>query len=324
MIEKISRISGIGMLHDSVPKDGGLELSKAVAIYADNGRGKSTFCHLLKSLADNECTEVQARKALRQTDEPSAELVMDGETHTLSEGSWDQRYDRLHVFDERFVEEAVSVGSILGVKHLERMLVLALQFADNDSPEEVEDMLEDCRAGVNARLRELGAAFEISRLARNDSGDVPRADYTLRLMAEEIPLVASEPTLPSFSTVLGPGDRWMLGLALFFYGIDGDRDIMSKTVVLDDPAVGLDRRRKTKLAEMLMGYVQRAQLIVLSHDPEFIKMMQERGFDQVLQLERSGIYCRFTECDIDAILAADYTDRFIEPDNYRTGGHPTS
>ncbi len=323
MIEKISKLQGIGMLHDSVPKDGDLPLSKAVAIYAENGRGKSTFSRLLRSLTDNDCTEVRARQALRQDDEPSAELVIDGAQHTLSQGSWDQTYDRMHVFDDRFVEETVSVGSLIGVKHLERLLAHALENGTAETAEDIADALEDCRYGVNSRLREMGADFELARLERSDAGETPRADYALRLMGHEVPLVTSEPTSPSFSTTLGPGDRRMLGLALFFYGLDGDVGIIGKTVVLDDPAVGLDRRRKTKLAEEIMGYVGRVQLIVLSHDAEFIKMMQERGFEQVLQLQRVGVYCGFTECDIDEILAKDYTERFIEPENYQTGGHPT-
>ena len=113
MIEEIIKLKGIGMLHDAVP-DGGLALSQAVAIYAENGRGKSTFAHLLRSLSDNDCTAVSARRALRQEDEPSAEILIDGATHTLHHGSWDQPYDGLHLFDDHFVEEHVSVGSLIG------------------------------------------------------------------------------------------------------------------------------------------------------------------------------------------------------------------
>ena len=42
MIEEIIKIRGIGLLHDSLP-NGPQVLSKAVAIYSDSGRGKSTF-----------------------------------------------------------------------------------------------------------------------------------------------------------------------------------------------------------------------------------------------------------------------------------------
>jgi wobble nucleotide-excising tRNase len=322
VIEKITKLEGIGMLHDSVPSDG-LVLSNAVAIYAENGRGKSTFSLLLRSLTSNDCTMVQAKRALRQDGGPHAELLIDGAQHILNQGSWDQTFTGLHLLDDSFVESTVSVGSLIGVKHLERLLAYALGDEAPSTADDISAALDDCRNGVNYRLREFGADFELATLTRNDTGAAPRADFTLRLMGSEVPLVASQPTAPSFSTTLSPGDRRMLALALFFCALDGDRHLPGKTVVFDDPARGLDRRRKTRLAEAIMGLVGRAQLIVLSHDAEFIRMMRGRGFDQVLQLERSGVYCRFEDCDIDAILATDYTERFVEPDDFMSGGHPT-
>ena len=322
MIEKITQLKGIGMLHDSVPS-GGLALSNAVVIYAENGRGKSTLSHLLSSLASNDCTQVQARRALRQDGGPYAELVIDGAQHTLDQGSWDQTCAGLHVFDDAFIESTISVGSLIGVKHLERLLAYALGDESPSTAEDIADALEDCRSGVNYRLREFGADFELATLTRNDTGAAPRADFTLRLMGSEVPLVAAEPTAPTFATTLSPGDRRMLALALFFCALDGDPHLPGKTVIFDDPARGLDRRRTTRLAEAIMGFVGRAQLIVLSHDAELIRMLRERGFDQVLQLQRAGVYCRFEDCDIDAILATDYTERVVEPDDFVSGGHPT-
>jgi hypothetical protein len=321
VIEKINKLEGIGMLHDSVP-NGDLALSRAVAIYAENGRGKSTFSQLLRSLSDNDCTEVHARRALRQEGGPYAGLLIGGVEHTLSQGSWDRTYAGLHLFDDRFVEDNVCVGSLIGVKHLEHLFAFALGSGTSEPAEDIVDTLDDCRHGVNSRLRDFMADFELATLERIDPG-APRADYTLRLMGNEVPLVAAEPTSPSFSTTLSPGDRRLLALALFFYALDRDRDLRGKTVVLDDPACALDRRRKTRLAEAIMGFVGRAQIIVLSHDAEFISMMRERGFDQVLELRRAGVYCAFEDCDIDAILVADYTDRLVETDNFMTGGHPT-
>ena len=312
MIEEIIDFKGIGMLHEAVP-DGGLTLSQAVAIYAENGRGKSTLSHLLRSLSDNDCTAVSARRALRQEDEPSAEVRIDGAKHTLSHGSWDRTCEGLYVFDDRFVEENVCEGTRVGAEHLERLLRYALRDEAAGTTDDIASALDDCRDGVNSRLRGLLAEFELATLERNDAGDTPRADFTLRLMGSEVPVVAAEPASPSFSTTLSPAARRLLALALFFWALDGDPVLSGKTVVLDDPARGLDRRRKTKLAEAIAGFVGRAQLIVLSHDAEFIRMLRERGFGQVLQLRRSGVYCVFEDCDIDAILAADYSDRPPSP-----------
>jgi wobble nucleotide-excising tRNase len=322
VIHEIIKLKGIGMLHDSVPHDP-VSLSEAVAIYAENGRGKSTFSCLLRSMSDNDCTEVRARQALHQEDGPYAEMLVDSVKHTLNEGSWDRTYEGMLVFDDHFVEENVSAGSLLGAKHLQNLLRFVLEKEAPETAEGVEDALEEFRDGVNSRLRAFASDFELATLERNDTGANPWAYYTLRMMGSDVPLVAAEPTLPSFSTLLSPGDRRQLALAFFFCALDGDPDLARKTVVFDDPSRGFDRRRKTRLAEALMGFVGRPQVILLSHDAEFIQMMRDRGVAQVLQLARSGMYCSFGDCDIDAILAADYTDRFVETEGFMTGGHPT-
>jgi wobble nucleotide-excising tRNase len=322
VIHEIIKLKGIGMLHDSVPHDP-VSLSKAVAIYAENGCGKSTFSCLLRSMSDNDCTEVRARQTLRQEDGPYAEILIDGVKHTLSEGSWDRTYDGMLVFDDHFVEEYVCVGSLLGAKHLQNLLGFVLENEAPETAEGIEDALEDFRNGVNSRLRAFVSDFELATLERNDTGADPLAYYTLRMLGGEVPLVAAERTSPSFSTLLSPSDRRQLALAFFFCALDGDPGLSRKTVVFDDPSRGFDRRRKTRLAEVLMGFVGRPQVILLSHDAEFIHMMRERGVAQVLQIARTGVYSSFGDCDLDAILAADHTDRFVETEGFMTGGHPT-
>ena len=152
MIEEIIKIRGIGMLHDSLP-NGPLALPKAVAIYSDNGRGKSTLACLFRSLTDNDCEEVLARQALRAEVEPYAELLIGGEKHTLSEGSWDKTYGDVLVFDDDFVEKNVSLGNLIALVHLEHLLEFAVGKAMAQSTEEAEDALMDYRNGVNSCLR---------------------------------------------------------------------------------------------------------------------------------------------------------------------------
>lgn len=324
MIEEIIKIRGIGLLHDSL-SNGPQALSKAVAIYSDSGRGKSTFSCLLRSLSDNDCDEVQARQTLRAEVEPYAELLIGDEKRTLSQGSWDKTYQGVRVFDDGFIEKNVSLGSLIALTHLEHLLKVALGKEATqliEDAEEAADALDEFRDGVNSRLRALGADFEIARLELRDAEGTPRAAYTLRLMGSEVPLVAAESTSPSFSATLSPGDRRLLALAFFFSGLDGDADLPGDTVVFDDPASGLDKRRKTRVVDAVMGFAGRAQVIVLSHDADFIRMLRDRGFDSVLQFRRSSEYCRIEDCDIDAVCAMDYVEHVEEDDNWRSGGHP--
>jgi wobble nucleotide-excising tRNase len=321
VIDKIIKLEGVGMLHESVPGDP-LTLTKRVAIYADNGRGKSTFASLLRSLQDNDCAEVKARRSLRDVDGQRVELQIGEATYTYAEGAWDQTYDGLHVFDDYFVEANVSAGSIIWAAQLEHLFKLALRQARAHPSDDIEDTLADCVDGVNSRLRALRAEFDIATLVQVDTAETPRVDYTLRVMGNELPLVTADPASPSFSTVLGESDRRLLALAFFFYGLDSDPDLSGKTVVLDDPSRGLDRRHKTRVADAILGFLERGQLIVLSADAEFVKMLRDRGFDQVLQLSRAGIYCTFEECNIDAVLARDYVEETAEPEGWQSGGHP--
>jgi wobble nucleotide-excising tRNase len=321
VIEEISNLKGTGMLHDSVA-NGPLTLSQAVAVYAENGRGKSTFSCLLGSLTGADYEEVRARRSLRETVEPSAELQINGVKHTFSQGSWDTTYDGVRVFDDTFVEKNVCLGRLIGSRHLEHLFQFAVGKEAAQPADHIADVLDDFRDGVNARLRTFGADFEIAGLERSGTAEAPRAHFSLRLMGSEVPLVAAESTAPSFSTTLSPGDRRLLALAFFFSDLDGDPNLLGGTVVLDDPARGFDKRRKTRVVEAIIGFIGRAQLVVLSHDADFIQMLRDGGFDQVLELRRSGAFCVFEECDIDAVCAMDYADHYEEPENYQSGGHP--
>jgi len=53
MIEKIVKLRGIGLLHDSLPS-GAIQLKPVTIIYGENGRGKSTFSTVCYSLATGE------------------------------------------------------------------------------------------------------------------------------------------------------------------------------------------------------------------------------------------------------------------------------
>jgi wobble nucleotide-excising tRNase len=259
---------------------------------------------------------------LRAEAEPHAELVIGGEKHTLSQGSWDKTYQGVRVFDDAFVEKYVCLGSLVAVTHLQHLLQLALGKEADQPIEDAQEVLDEYRDGVNARLRTFGADFELARLELRDAGATPRAHYTLRLMGSEVPLAAAESTSPSISTTLSPGDRRLLALAFLLSSLEGDTDLPGDTVVFDEPASGLDKRHQTRLVDEVMAFVGRVQVIVLSHDAEFVRMLRNRGFDTVLQFRRSGVYCVIEDCDIDAVCAMDYTENNVEPEGYQSGGHP--
>lgn len=313
MLEEIIELRGIGRL-DGAVQDGAVALAGAVAIHADSGCGKSTLACALRSLADNDCDELLARRTLGAEDEPRIELLVGGEKHTFSKGSWDKTHRGMRVFDDDFVEDTTSLGRLIAVMQVERLLEVALGETTEESADVVEEALDEYGDAVNARLRQFGAGFEVARLQRV-AGEPPRLDYSVRLVGTDVPLAVADATAPSFSTTLGLGDRRALALAFYFARLDLEPDLPGDTLVLDEPAVGLDRRGTAKLVEVLAEYLGRGvQLIVLSHDCELLRTLQGRGFDQVLQLRRTGLTSVLEPCDIEAVCATEIEDDDVAPD----------
>jgi wobble nucleotide-excising tRNase len=182
------------------------------------------------------------------------------------------------------------------------------------------ELLDEYCDAINKRLRAFGADFEIVGLERSDAGGTPRATYALRLRDTDIPLMA-ESSSPSFSTTLSQGDRRLLALAFFLASLDMTPDLSDHSIIVDDPVSSFDVYRKAKMVDAAMGFVAReAQVVVLSHDPDFIRTLRDRGCDQVLQLRRAGLYCVVEDCDIDAVCESEYIEHYRELGDYLVRG----
>lgn len=93
-----------------------------------------------------------------------------------------------------------------------------------------------------------------------------------------------------------------------------DGKIGNKIIVLDDPFTSQDRFRRTctqQLIRQLAGTAK--QVIVLSHDPHFLRLIWE-GYPatdiKVLQLYRTGDNTIIGECDIEAETQSTYLKNY--------------
>jgi wobble nucleotide-excising tRNase len=96
---------------------------------------------------------------------------------------------------------------------------------------------------------------------------------------------------PSFGNALSQSDKDVLALAFFLGRVDtlpGDA-VAEPTLVFDDPVVGFDRRRRSAAGNALLEVTERgAQVIVLTHQPEFADELLAEGFSQSLCIRRDG------------------------------------
>ena len=125
MIQKLIRVQGVGLLHDALPS-GAVELKRVVAIYAENGRGKTTWSTVCHSLATNEGQLVTERATIGGTLGPAVELLLDDTCYRFESGAWGGRGSNLVVFDSWFVDENVFSGSQIRPEHREHLLEFAL------------------------------------------------------------------------------------------------------------------------------------------------------------------------------------------------------
>lgn len=133
--------------------------------------------------------------------------------------------------------------------------------------------LKQYEASINALLKNFGASFTIKGMGANFRGASPRSEYGLLLRGKEVVL---EGGTPSFATALSEGDKRTLAFAFFVASTLADPKLATRIVVVDDPMCSLDLNRRHHTRSILKKlHAEADQLIVLAHDPYFIRDLRD-------------------------------------------------
>jgi wobble nucleotide-excising tRNase len=109
MIKKLLKIENVGRF-DSYRPHGNVELTSFTFIFADNGRGKTTVCDILRSLQSGEGAYILGRKRLGTTGHPEVDILLTGATAKFRNGKWDVAYPNIAIFDSTFIHQNVFAG----------------------------------------------------------------------------------------------------------------------------------------------------------------------------------------------------------------------
>lgn len=125
MLERISEIQGIGLLHQANGKPHTCQ--KATLIYADNGRGKSTLATVFRSVSVGDATLITHRKTVDGT-LPAKVTLQFGNGHKVlfDGGAWSEQRPEVLVFDADFIERNVHSGGSVNTGHRKNLLEFAL------------------------------------------------------------------------------------------------------------------------------------------------------------------------------------------------------
>lgn len=167
---------------------------------------------------------------------------------------------------------------------------------------------------INDYLDQFNAGFRITNTRHRYTGGTPSSHYQIEINSTALDLgdARTPAGTPCFKTALSSGDRSALALAFFLAVLKQDAEIDRKIVVFDDPFTSLDRFRRTCTQQLIQRLSERTrQVIVLSHDPLFLKLLSDEcpsasSNVKTLQMSKAGDSTVIGEWDIQAEAQSSY------------------
>jgi len=161
MLEKIVQIRSIGRFRNYAA-NGDVTFHKLTLVYAENGRGKTTLCAILRSLQSGQTAFVAERKTLAATDPSFVHIRLDNANYQFTNNAWTETYPDIAIFDPVFVNDNVYSGDYVEHEHKKnwyRVIVgahgvqLAKQIEELDG--QIRDANTDLRTMKDAASRHL-------------------------------------------------------------------------------------------------------------------------------------------------------------------------
>lgn len=90
MLEKIVQIKSIGRFRN-YSANGDVTFRKLTLVYAENGRGKTTLCAILRSAQTGQTEFVAERKTLAATDPAVAHIRLNNTNYQFANNAWTVR-----------------------------------------------------------------------------------------------------------------------------------------------------------------------------------------------------------------------------------------
>jgi wobble nucleotide-excising tRNase len=170
MLEKIVRIQSIGRFRAYAAK-GDVTLRKLSLVYAENGRGKTTFCAILRSLQTGQCEFITERTTLAAELPAFVHLTLDNTAYRYVDNAWSGTCPDIAVFDPVFVNENVYSGDYVEHEHKKNLYRVIVGPQGVRLAKQIED--------IDRQIRESNAALRARReaLSQHVPSGITLEDY---------------------------------------------------------------------------------------------------------------------------------------------------
>src|SRR4051812_12901386 len=116
MIKRVIGINNVGTFRNS-KGSGNTEFRKLTLMHAENGRGKTTFCAVLRSLQSGNGTLILERATLDSDKPPRIEILIGTDVHKFKDGIWTATCPHVEIFDASFIADNVYSGDTITHDH---------------------------------------------------------------------------------------------------------------------------------------------------------------------------------------------------------------
>jgi wobble nucleotide-excising tRNase len=141
------------------------------------------------------------------------------------------------------------------------------------------EVVQPYESRINYYLDLFNAGFKIVRTGHGYPGGIATSTYQLSINEIHVELRDKRTPVdrPSFKNTLSVGDRATLALSFFLAHLERETDLAERIVVFDDPFSSQDAfRRHQTLYEIMRAANGCAQVVVLSHDANFLQQLWQK------------------------------------------------
>lgn len=158
-LNKIISIKSVGRFLNSAAS-GDVAFRRHTLIFAENGRGKTTLCAILRSLQTGDPAYVMGRRTLGNPDQPEVRLLLDGNrAATFVNGAWNETLPLVAIFDGIFITENVHAGEIVDTEQRRNLYRVIIGSQGVGLARQIEDIDGQIRA-KNTQIRDSAAAVQ--------------------------------------------------------------------------------------------------------------------------------------------------------------------
>ncbi|QOJ33873.1 MAG: AAA family ATPase [Nitrospira sp.] len=116
MIRKIVTLKNVGRFLNYA-YHGDMELRHYNLFFAENGRGKTTLCAIMRSLQTSKPEYITERETLGGTGKPEVKILLDTKEVVIFDGKkWNKSHPLIEIFDSTFIATNVFVGEYVDLE----------------------------------------------------------------------------------------------------------------------------------------------------------------------------------------------------------------